>query len=145
MFSAQAPMRKAADTRGCEGRFGGYRVNRCASSNSANFTFKTAIIKEAANYRADGAKHATMPLGMRWEPPKNKAKTYASVASPELSQKWVASISEVDAMTYDELVARLIRDHGRALQAARHLIETHAPSGLALLRETDPEVSALRE
>jgi len=67
------------------------------------------------------------------------------MASPELSQKWVAFIGEIDAMTYDELVARLIRDHGRALQAARQLIETHAPSGLALLRETDPEVSALRE
>ena len=138
----QAPMRKYSDTRGCEGRFGGYRVNRNASTNSVNFTFKSAIIKEAANFRLEEAKQATLPLGMVWEPPKNKASTYKTVAAPgELSGDWVAFIAKAGAMSYDELVAYLIRDMNEALRAAQHLIERHAPSGIALLRKHNPEVT----
>ena len=141
-MSMQAPMRKYSDTRGCEGRFGGYRVNINASTNSVNFTFKSAITKEAANFRLEEAKQATLPLGMVWEPPKIKASTYKTVAAPgELSGDWVAFIAKADAMSYDELVAYLIRDMNEALRAAQHLIERHAPSEIALLRKHNPEVT----
>ena len=57
-------MRKSADTRGAEGKFGGFRCNRLAASNTVNFPLKGASEKAAADFRREEAKAATRPLGI---------------------------------------------------------------------------------
>ena len=137
-------LRKLSDSRGAEGAFGGWRVNRSGATNTVIFTMKQAAEKASADFRREDAKAVTTPLRMQWEPPKYKKETWSTVAPPALSREWLACKSLLGTMAYDELAGHLANgiydQKNGAIADALAILEKHVPSGASLIRGT-PEWS----
>ena len=111
--------------RGVEGKFGGFRCNRLAASNTINFTLKGASEKVAADFRREEAKAATRPLGMYWDPPKsNKKQTYRVSAIPSVPLvDWRDDIDKLDSMPFHEVNELLESDYDAALVDTQNIFD----------------------